>query len=60
LMVDRSQPAWLKVAPSSSRIDGIDGGTLPTWKAAMMPAATSRPTSPQGVRAGVLSTAPVP
>ena len=50
LTIDSSQPACSRLAPSSSRIDGMEGGTLPTWNAATMPAATSRPTSPQGVR----------
>src|SRR5471032_1195926 len=48
--VDSSHPAWRKVAPSSARIDGSAGGTLPTWNAATIPAATRRPISPQGVR----------
>ena len=50
----RQQPAGLRAGwrPARSRIDRIEGGTLPTWNAATMPAATSRPTSPHGVRAG--------
>lgn len=54
LMTDNSHPACSRVAPRLSRIDGRAGGALPTWKAATMPAATSRPISGHGVRAGVI------
>ena len=45
----RQQPAGLAQAGAELvRIDGREGGTLPTWKAATMPAATSSADQPPG------------